>query len=235
MRRNRHGFTLFELLAVIAIITILAGLLLATVLNVRKRAYVTACKNNLKQFSLDIDTYRVNWDTEPSFLSNLVPKRGLADGTPKSFVCAADWSKGADGGKPDYVKGTTTPFEVTNQFKETDDTEFNSLSNSDGVPYQRMRNREVKRCSYLYEFSDADCSWLSDTMTWKEAKYEQMKTGAGAGGKYAFDVVPIVRCFWHTPQNKSGTGFVTGDKVLNVSAAGRNVFLSSPKWEDDLN
>jgi prepilin-type N-terminal cleavage/methylation domain-containing protein len=54
------GFTLVEVLAVLAIIAVLAGLLLPAVAHARNAALTTACRNNLKQLQAAYYMYTVD-------------------------------------------------------------------------------------------------------------------------------------------------------------------------------
>ncbi len=57
MRTGGRRFTLVELLVVISIITLLAGMLLPALEKAVKYAYATACLNNLKQFGFAFSEY----------------------------------------------------------------------------------------------------------------------------------------------------------------------------------
>ena len=60
MRRKSLGFTLVELLVVMAIISILAAMLLPALSRARQQARSAACKSNLKQIGLSMGMYQTD-------------------------------------------------------------------------------------------------------------------------------------------------------------------------------
>ncbi len=256
-RRGRSGFTLTELLVVIAIIAILAGLLTPSLLAARRSAQMAACMNNLHQFGLAIESYRVTEDALPMWLSRLYTDMGKQG---ESFVCPYDESEGKEGARPDWI-------EASQQYPEVNDIPWDgadgagftdkdkqAMGGSDDRRTLGSRDEDVLYCSYMYEWTGEPASWYSGQYndeggpaggaTWRQVKdwevsnasrYPDMEPGE----------VPVIRCFHHIPIRGDGeildrhdpeTGATAPDEnysVLNYRYGG-NVDKSWPtRWEAD--
>lgn len=86
--RIRAGFTLVELLTVIAIIAVLASLLLTAVASARKKARMMVCTSNLHQLTLALNMFMDDSDGMRPTVDELVTNKYLP--SPKSLICPED-------------------------------------------------------------------------------------------------------------------------------------------------
>ncbi|MFH1094553.1 MAG: type II secretion system protein [Candidatus Omnitrophota bacterium] len=105
MLRKKKGFTLVELLVVMAVIVILAGFLLPALGKAREQGRRTSCMNNLKQIGLAVALYRLDYnDAFPADLDVLYDAANLNDSyidNLKVFVCPSTGTQLGDlGGAP---------------------------------------------------------------------------------------------------------------------------------------
>jgi prepilin-type N-terminal cleavage/methylation domain-containing protein len=74
-KKKRAGFTLIELMIVIAIIAILAAILVPNFLKARAQGQLTACKSNCKNIATALEMYASDnsgrYPTTPSFAASL--------------------------------------------------------------------------------------------------------------------------------------------------------------------
>ena len=249
--RRRFGFTLIEIMVVVAIIGVLIGILLPVLQHVRRKSNIAKCESNLKQLLTGLKAYQVDYASEgdcfPATLTYLVQGGYLPQ--PKILVCPFDISGGHAGTRHPNVAYDSNP--VT------------------GVA--------ESGCSYFFEFSGKKCAWINfpqtagfeigppddpltaenDIMTlaqfdtngdgvcsWGEAKWVQLKFGDywlhGADGKALYgdlrgwppSVFPVIRCFWHQSALE-GPKANTEKNVLNQSIESRQ-FFSGMHWEESV-
>ncbi len=62
LRFSKEGLTLIELLIVIGIIAVLAGILWVVLAPVRNKARIVHCINNFRQIHMALEIYRQEWD-----------------------------------------------------------------------------------------------------------------------------------------------------------------------------
>ncbi|HEY1171280.1 MAG TPA: type II secretion system protein [Verrucomicrobiae bacterium] len=70
MRGNTRGFTLIEMLVVIAIIAILAGMLIPALSNAKKRAQIARTKNEISQLEQSIIAFKATYSIWPMDADN---------------------------------------------------------------------------------------------------------------------------------------------------------------------
>ena len=73
---TERGFTLIELMIVVAIIAILAGILIPNFVNARAQAQTAACESNLRSIATALELYYADNQTYPA--SNSVSPANLA-------------------------------------------------------------------------------------------------------------------------------------------------------------
>jgi general secretion pathway protein G len=91
VRRSQHGFTLIEILIVMVIITILAGISVAMYQPALNRAHEAALKEDLHDMREAIDAFHADKNKWPPTLDALVTEKYLREIPVDPFTQAADW------------------------------------------------------------------------------------------------------------------------------------------------
>jgi len=87
--REDIGFTLVELLTVIAIVAVMATLLFSAVSGARTRSNQVVCRNNLRQAAVAVEMYQDDMGRRPRSFTRLATKPSIIR-NPRVFLCPAD-------------------------------------------------------------------------------------------------------------------------------------------------
>ncbi len=89
--KRKHAYTLMELIVVMAIISMLSGLILAAVMKARESGRRVSCANNLRQFGVAFKIYCQDWGSFPVVNDGhkLFYALGYIDNE-ESFLCPSD-------------------------------------------------------------------------------------------------------------------------------------------------
>jgi len=105
-RPNRQrGFTLIELMVVVTIVGILAGIAMVQVKNMRKKAQEAALMSNLHDMRKAIDNFYADKQRFPSTLDELVPDY-LRKIPPDPITEQTDWEQIVESPDPDAPQET---------------------------------------------------------------------------------------------------------------------------------
>ena len=91
MKRSQRGFTLIEVLVVMVIITILAGISVAMYGNSITQAQEAVLRTDLKEMREAIDAYHADKNKWPPALDALVTEKYIRDVPVDPITKAADW------------------------------------------------------------------------------------------------------------------------------------------------
>ena len=104
-RSSQKGFTLIELIIVVTIIGILAGIAMVQVRNMQRKARETALMDNLHQMRKAIDNFYADKQRFPSTLDELVPDY-LRKIPPDPITEQTDWEQVVETQDPDAPQET---------------------------------------------------------------------------------------------------------------------------------
>ncbi len=226
--RNRHAFTLVEILVVITILGLLTGLLTPVVTQALDRADRVECTNKLKGIGQGI----ILWRVEVRRPGQEIFPDALTKPLTSNPHLRTSLSETAGGAPADYVSNKelwTCPADP--------DAGANPNMGRDVFVTSGDYHSDIYQndCSYMYEVSGEPCGFSRGSnaapagQTWAQYKVWQHKHG-NFNKPFPSDKMPILRCFHHHEWNSNRSA---AHEVINLSWS-LVAFDSQPYWENDV-
>lgn len=157
--RRTHGFTIIELLVVLAIIGLLAGMLLPALQSIKEKARQAQCKSNLKQIGLGLAAYHTAYDRYPNsagaaFLGALYATDHVPDS--RAFICPSSQDPNSD----TLLLQSYTSNSAGSARASSDGTSYQARNNSSGSPWQ-INARAIRNASKTSLAADDDSVYHS--------------------------------------------------------------------------
>jgi prepilin-type N-terminal cleavage/methylation domain-containing protein len=211
----RRAFTLMELLVVVGIMALLAGIAVPAFLMIRKQARTTNCINNLRQIGIGIKSYQSGdpRGRPPGHLRQNLSGWSVAltdagqpmEGTPaKAFQCPFDASKGNDA----TMGRNTDPLllwadlhllheaQCSYQY-ETSDAKLQESTPQDELgwffPYASTPGQWCAMTGSARRTVGIGSEWL-----WSDGKAHQLAHQRVNGRVIPSGKFPILHCYYHT-------------------------------------
>ena len=141
---KRRGFTLIELMVVIAIIIILAAIAIPNYLNMTRRAKVSRVQSDMATLATALETFRTDWgkyptatEAEPVNDSSKNIYKELSGAGGGTINQSGKYNAVGEAGPIEYIKGTTLTS-IVNPFDSTKSVNYGSQNGTHWVLYCDM-------------------------------------------------------------------------------------------------
>ena len=220
------GFTVVELLTVIAIIGVLATLLLSALAGARTRANQAVCRNNLHQIAIAVEVYRDDAGRRPRTLSRLIARPSWLSNE-RSLICPNDpgmrrppkdikptqwtlWGNQANATQePPGFFDQKNPEAGTWEAELRETTETNRFSYLHPFTWQRTA---FQRLGNGYQVGDAVCQLHGVRMAARQPELSAYTDYDGRTLRVQRDGAVVTRKLFRSPNAKEGTG-AFGDTI----------------------
>lgn len=246
----RRGFTLIELIVVISVIAIMAGMAIPAIGLIKKKVADMQCGHNLQQIGMAIMAFRESHDDRfPDSLrtprtaagirqTSLIERKDelLAD-MEKLFICPRDRYRG----NPPPDENPFNRADRWGKFFETFEPGCSYFYEASGKEFD---NSDNLREYFLRGVPPANRP--TGRLTWGMAKVIQQRTGnyvtnyavdptsTAQGAPFPADRFPIIRCFHHYDWNKCTDQEALSKQEVRAASINGTFFTCSPFWEHDI-